>query len=97
MDPCPNKIDGAEVLAWAALDDTTSPTGNSTHIVRGTAMQPASGLAICRYDHDQGFYLFYCDSAWCPQTDTYHDTMDDAKAQASFEYNNLQTRWNVSA
>jgi len=56
-------------------------------------MDSVPALAIGTYSGDYGFYLFYCNSAWEPLTDTYHQTLDDAKAQAEFEYHGIQSHW----
>jgi hypothetical protein len=50
-------------------------------------------LAICSYEGSDGYYLFYCDSSWESVTDTYHDTIADAKDQAEFEYSNTENDW----
>jgi hypothetical protein len=49
-------------------------------------MGPASGLAVCQYDGDEEFYLFYCDNNWNVIADTWHLTMESALQQAVFEY-----------
>ena len=36
-------------------------------------MGAARGLAICQYDDEPGFYLFYCDDAWSEIADTWHE------------------------
>ena len=62
--------------------------------VGGALARVCSGLAICRYDNDaEGFYLFSCDQAWVTITDTWHATIDDAKAQAEFEHAGTKDTW----
>jgi hypothetical protein len=46
----------------------------------------AAGLAICQYDGEDAFYLFGCDANWNAVTDTWHQTVDEAKEQAEFRY-----------
>jgi hypothetical protein len=50
-----------------------------------------NGLAICQGDH--GFYLFGCDADWQSVTDTWHQTFDEAKGQAEFEYDGVSDTW----
>ncbi len=45
-------------------------------------------LAICR-ESDASFFLFFCDAAWRPIRDTWHEGLDEARAQADFEFTNL--------
>ena len=62
-------------------------------IVDGVVMGPAAGLAICKYEEEAGFYLFGCDQNWHPITDTFHDSVDDAKSQAEVEYVGVSNTW----
>ena len=84
----PRAIDGATVLRFADLS-TTSRTGKTRHIVHGREATNFAALAIAQYQSDPGFYLFYCDGDWNTITDTYHDTIDAAIAQAQFEFGSV--------
>jgi hypothetical protein len=84
----PTSIDGATVVKVADLS-TASPTGRTRHIVRSEEVANFAALAIARYDSDPGFYLFYCDDGWTTITDTYHDTIEGAVAQAEFEFGHV--------
>lgn len=46
-------------------------------------------MAIAQYEPGAGAYLLYCDAAWNSVTDTYHDTIEGAIAQAEFEFGPL--------
>src|SRR5438105_14049384 len=93
MNACPPKIYEAPVVAWATIGPGVRPTGNTVHSVDGRVAGPAAGLAICQAADGRGFYLFYCDSAWDEFTDTWHQSIDDAKAQAEFEYAGVSAHW----
>jgi len=54
---------------------------------------PAAGLAICHHEGEDCFYLFGCDSSWNTVTDTWHQSLDDALAQAEFEYEGVSKTW----
>ena len=93
MKSVPNVIDGARVVMHTPIDSRHRPTGNCLQIVDGVATGPASALAICQYDGADGFYLFGCDSDWNTVTDTFHDTVEEAQAQAEFEYEGVSSTW----
>ena len=84
----PNIIGGAEVIYWTEIDERHKNTGKTTHYVGGEVFSDIRGLAICHYESEIGFYLFYCDDTWKEITDTYHETIEDAIDQVEFEYLN---------
>ncbi len=59
--PPPDRINGAEVIAYALLGEGCRPTGRCQHRHGERPLGPFAGLAIARYDDDCGFYLYYCD------------------------------------
>jgi hypothetical protein len=93
MDACPLKIYHAPVVAWAIVGSGNRPTGNTVHRVDGRVIGAAAGLAICQSTDSRGFYLFYCDATWKEIADTWHQSLDDAKAQAEFEYHGIGSQW----
>lgn len=56
-------------------------------------MGPMQGIAICQYEGETGYYLFYCDGEWETITDTWHETLEDAKLQADLEYEGVAETW----
>ncbi len=93
MDAVPSEIGGAQVLYYTRIDERHHATGNCRHTVGGQEMGAFAGLAICHYQGDNSYYLFYCDSAWNAVTDTWHETIEDAMEQAEFEYQGVTTTW----
>ncbi len=93
MQTPPTELDGAKVLFYALLKQGHRATGNTRHYRDGGLVQGLSALAICRYDNEIGFYLFYCDDNWDVVTDTYHDTLGQAKDQGEFEYQGIGDAW----
>jgi hypothetical protein len=88
----------APVVAWAVVGPDVRPTGKTEHRVNGRLIGPAAGLAICRATaSDGGYYLFYCDSDWEEEADTWHETLAGAKAQAEFEYEGVDGHWRSTA
>lgn len=92
--PPPPKIDGADVLCFAAIGDWQRVTGCCRHYVNDELVLFVAGLAVCRYQDEPGsYYLFRCDPEWHCITDTYHETIEEAKSQAEFEYEGIVASW----
>ncbi|MBC7900569.1 MAG: hypothetical protein H7070_11020 [Saprospiraceae bacterium] len=92
--PIPKQVSNANVVAYTVIDERHRHTGNCEQIVAGVLMGAALGLAICQYDGETSFYLFGCDENWDVLTDTWHETLADAKEQAEFEYDGISATWN---
>ena len=95
MKKIPGEIDGARVVLYTPIDERHRRTGNCRQIVAGVLMGAAAGLAICQYAGEDCYYLFGCDEDWATQTDTWHETLENAKAQAEFEYEGVGATWRV--
>ena len=80
-------------MCYSPIDARHRFTGACKQIVAGQLMGAMAGLAICQYDGDSAFYLFGCDAEWQSITDTWHQTLDDAKHQAEFEYEGVSKTW----
>jgi hypothetical protein len=93
MNPPPKQLGGANVICYAVITSEIKPTGGCRQIVAGVLQGPASALAICQYDGENNFYLFGCDENWQDVTDTWHETLEDAKHQAEFEYTGVSNAW----
>jgi hypothetical protein len=91
MEP-PREIDGAVVIQWAEVSADVLPTGRTRHVVEGEAEGPSVALAIARYADAEGYYLFYLNPSGDAVTDTHHDTVEGAVAQADYEYIGLTWR-----
>jgi hypothetical protein len=89
----PSKIDKADLIAYLILDSNNIRTGNTKQIVNGDLVKDFYGLAICTYNNDKGYYLFYCNENWETITDAWHETMEEAVDQAVFEYTNTENGW----
>ena len=89
----PVRIGGATVVAYTVIDVRHRATGRTKHFVAESQAEPAAGLAICQYENDGAFYLFGCDADWNGLTDTWHETIDDAKRQAESEYLGTAQTW----
>lgn len=88
----PDVIGNARVINYAVVN-LCLPTGNTKHFAHGKLLGTAYALAICAHKPNSGYYLFYCDDAWEVFSDTWHETIDDAKDQAEFEYAGITDNW----
>jgi hypothetical protein len=88
-------IGGAKVLYFTPIDERHRQTGHCRHRASGVLQGPAAGLAICR--GEGGYYLFGCDASWADITDTWHQTLEAAMAQAEFEYVGVSSTWQQRA
>ena len=93
----PNRISGAAVICYSRIDQRHRHTGNCQQIRDSIIQGPAAALAICRYDNDSSCYLFGCAFEWNVITDTCHETIEDAKRQAEFEYSGVSETWLTNA
>ncbi|MDI1241300.1 MAG: hypothetical protein PSX80_05205 [bacterium] len=93
MSGVPDLIGGARVLLFTSIDERHKHTSNTDQVVAGKLMGPAIRLAICKYEGEEAYYLFSCDEGWDSITDTYHESVEQAKEQAEFEYEGITATW----
>ena len=91
----PQMLDGGRVVCFARLNDVR-PTGNTAHVVAGEVSPRFHGLAIIEYEPRGPYYLLYCDQDWYSLTDTWHETLEEAKAQAAFEFKGVDQAWRIA-
>jgi hypothetical protein len=95
MNQPPKQLDGARLVCFAKITDAVKPTGKTRHEVGGMVLGSAKALAICQYENENDYYLFYCDDNWSVLTDTWHEKIEGAKHQAEFEYAGISKCWNA--
>lgn len=88
-------MDDPKLLRRVRLTSAHEPTGNTEHFNGDDPVPVPAELRIVQYSSDPGFYLFYCDESGSEMTDTYHDSMSEAMAQAEFEFNVQEAEWEV--
>jgi hypothetical protein len=93
MNSAPKTIGGANVICYTPIDERHRFTGKTKQIVAGGLLGAMGGLAICQYPPDDAFYVFGCDSNRSSITDTWHQTVQEAKEQAEFEYEGVTRTW----
>lgn len=87
------QIGGGDVLFYTPIDERHRFTGSCLQKVGGKVVGPLPNLAIAKFADGGGFYLFGCDTDWRCVTDTFHDSIEDAKVQAEFEYEGTIATW----
>lgn len=87
----PKEIDSALVIQACLLTSNHVSTGFTTHHAEG--FEKLDRLAICKYDGEGGYYLFYCDSNWHVLNDTFHDSLEFAIEQAELEFTGTIDSW----
>lgn len=85
----PHELDGAQVVRYAKVTETVTPTGATHHTVGGTLWGPAAALAIAHYPDTEGYHLLYLADNGNVVTDTWHESIQAAFDQAAFEYEGL--------
>lgn len=73
------------------------PTGKTIHRMGNTLTTGAVTLQLVQLSGDPGFYLIHLNSAGEEIADTYHDTIQDALAQAEWEFDVKATEWTTQS
>jgi len=82
-----------EVLFEAVLAERHRVTGRTVHRVGSDVLPKPSKLRIAKYPDAEGVYLLHFDASDEEMTDTFHDSVDDAMAQAEWEFGILPSEW----
>ena len=80
----PTVIGGGRVLFYTRIDERHSACDGRSRLPYGLAIVDVEG---------SGIFLFTCEDDWMPVFDSWHMTVDDAKQQAAFEFNGIQSTW----
>lgn len=85
------------LLRRIKLTASHQPTGKTRHYLGAAAedMPPPAELKIVQYSHSPGFYLLYCDPHGIEMTDTFHESVEKALAQAKWEFAVREDEWEV--
>jgi hypothetical protein len=90
----PTIIGGVRVVLCSQIDERHQQTGAGwRHLIDGTVRARAWGIAICESAEGDGFLVFTCKDDWIPVANTRHSTLEEAKRQAEFEYEGLESTW----
>ena len=81
------------ILKRIVLGPEHVPTGKTHHYDGEKEMPPAAMLKIVEYEDAHGFYLLHFDADGKEITDTFNESVEDALAQAEWEYQVKQGEW----
>ncbi len=70
----------------ANLGPHNDPTGKTKHWIGGQEASPPAVVRIVEYAQDDGYYLIHYDADDNEITDTFHESIADALAQAEWEF-----------
>ncbi len=70
-------------------------TGGTRHSRGGAELPPPAALRIVKFAGDSGYYLLYLDKEGLEMTDTCHDSVEEAMAQAEWEFQVKPHDWNI--
>lgn len=80
------------IIKRATLGLHHAATGNTRHYHGGTPLPSPASLIIVRFG-DRAFNLVHLNAQGAEITDTFHETVDDAVAQANFEFSMRSDEW----
>lgn len=94
---CPDWIDSLRVICYTPIDSRHRHTRQTRHVLGSAVLGRAAGIAICQSTEGKSasYFLFGCDEQWKVLSDTWHETLEDAKHQAEFEYEGSSKTWNT--
>ena len=81
----PKKLDGAKVLYYTGEGDFGVVTNTNE-----TDAERICYLAICKYENDNGYYLFLCDENYNVVTDDLLDSITQCFEIASFKKDDIK-------
>ena len=93
MKPMKTDIDGARLICYSPIDHRHKRNGPLRRATDRRLMGQVTGLAICHDADDDTYCLMRCDEDWDPIRETVHDTMDEARHQAEYEYAGVKNTW----
>ena len=82
-----------EVLHEIVLDARHRQTGFTGHFRDGQPLSPPNKLQIVRFAGDDAVHLIHLDSSDVEQTDTWHESVEDAREQARLEFGVEPEQW----
>lgn len=83
------------ILRTRVLSAQNQPTGKTQHFRGGEKITTFNNLRIVKYPDDSGYYLLYLDKEGNELTDTYHKQLEDALAQAEWEFYVTPEQWEI--
>jgi hypothetical protein len=83
------------ILMKIILSTQNQPTEKTQHFRGEEKIAVPDSLQIVKYPDDVEYYLLYLDKEGNELTDTYHDQLEDALAQAEWEFSVSPEQWEI--
>ncbi|MBD7923172.1 hypothetical protein [Xanthomonas bonasiae] len=94
IEPPPEDLTGARVLAYALIDETNAYSGRTTLHVDGKLIGPVPRLAIALNNYEPDDYLLlYCSESWDVIGAGGYASLAAAKQAADIAYPGVASRW----
>lgn len=97
MGSAPRKLGGGEVLFYTSIADQYRRSVDNRLWSGDRQQWLIVGWAICKLPGEEGYYLFGCDENWRTMTDSWHLSLDEAKAQAAYDLGGADIVWRTIA
>ena len=88
-------MSGYRILRQLTLGPSTEATGKTRHFSGGGLFRIPAELQVVELPGSPGYYLLYFDDSGREMTDTFHDSVEQAVAQAEWEFNVKGRDWLV--
>lgn len=89
----PKEIGGLPVVRWSPIDTRHRVTGACRHFDLSKGTEDPVPAIVAIVGRGPNFYLMRFDNEWQFITDTWHESLDGALAQAEFEYEGISNTW----
>ena len=83
------------VVQRVKLTSLHRPTGKTLHLGASGPLPPPTELQIVVFPEPSAYYLLHFDTEGVEMGDTYHDSLEDALAQAEREFQIRPDEWEV--
>ena len=82
-------------LQRVILKESHGLTVNTRHFRDGQLLSAPHDLRIVKYEDDPNYFLLHFDKDGKEMTDTCHDSLEEALAQAEYEFQIKPSEWNI--
>lgn len=84
------------IVARVILQARHARTDHTRHYRDALPLPSAHQLEVAKFEEEPGYYLLYLDEEGQEMTDTYHDSFEEALAQAQFEFGVVLQDWEIA-
>lgn len=81
------------LVCWSAIDERHVVTGKCKHLDLSTGELDPTPKFIAIAGKGESYYLMRFNDKWEFITDTWHESLAEARSQAEFEYSGVSGTW----